>query len=157
MNLISKTLMIVIIASACCVVNAQSKKESEVYLKEAKQAISTSNAIYFESFVKDDPEIFKARYAKDGCILAPNSPKVCGPEAAEIFFRFGYNDLGLRNGKFTTIAVYGSGNEYVVEEGLYESYDGNGKLTDDGKFLVLWKRTSEGWKMFRDSFSSNRK
>jgi ketosteroid isomerase-like protein len=28
---------------------------------------------------------------------------------------------------------------------------------DEGKYLVLWKKTAKGWKMFRDSFSSNRK
>ena len=148
-----KLLVILLMTSACLVVKGQSGKAD---LQEARKAISASNAIYFESFVKNDPEIFKARYAKDACILAPNSPKVCGPAAAENFFKFAYEDLGLRNGKFTTTAVYGSGNEFVVEEGLYESFDGNGKLTDDGKFLVLWKKTSEGWKMFRDSFSSNR-
>jgi hypothetical protein len=25
----------------------------------------------------------------------------------------------------------------------------------NGKYLVLWKKTSEGWKMFRDSFSGD--
>jgi ketosteroid isomerase-like protein len=29
-------------------------------------------------------------------------------------------------------------------------------MFDDGKFLVLWKKTDKGWKMYRDSFSSNR-
>ena len=152
-----KLLVILAMTSACFVVKSQPGKGDKAELQEAIKAISASNAIYFESFVKNDPEIFKARYAKDACILAPNSPAVCGQGEAEKFFKFAYEDLGLRNGKFTTIAVYGSGNGFVIEEGLYESYDGTGKLTDDGKFLVLWKKTSEGWKMFRDSFSSNRK
>ena len=157
MNLIKGLLAILTMISACLAVNGQSRKANEAYLQEAMKEISASNAIYFESFVKNDPEIFKARYAKDACILAPNAPKACGADAAAVFFKFAYENLGLRNGKFTTTAVYGSGNEFVVEEGLYESYDGNGKLTDDGKFLVLWRKTTDGWKMFRDSFSSNRK
>ncbi|HMJ70876.1 MAG TPA: hypothetical protein VK508_18365 [Cyclobacteriaceae bacterium] len=125
-------------------------------LAEAKAAIAESNAIYFESFVKNDPSIFVARYAKDGCIMAPNSPAMCGPEAAAAFFKGGYETYGLRNGKFITTAIYGDGKEFVTEEGFWQSFDAAGKLFDDGKFLVLWKKTSEGWKMYRDSFSSNR-
>lgn len=125
-------------------------------LAEARKAIAESNAIYFESFVKNDASIFVNRYAKDGCILAPNTPMMCGPEAAAGFFKGAYNDFGLRNGKFITTAIYGDGKEYVTEEGLWQSFDASGKLFDDGKFLVLWKKTPEGWKMFRDSFSSNR-
>ncbi len=126
-------------------------------LEEAKKAIAASNAIYFQSFVKNDPSIFTKRYAKDACILAPNAPMACGRDAAADFFRTAYETYGLRNGKFITTAVYGDGKEYVTEEGLWQSMDATGKIFDDGKFLVLWKKTSEGWKMFRDSFSSNRK
>jgi ketosteroid isomerase-like protein len=88
--------------------------------------------------------------------MPPNSPALCGPDAAVKFFKLAYNDFGLRNGKFITTLVYGQGTEYVTEEGLWQSFDASGKLFDDGKFLVLWKKTPKGWKMFRDSFSSNR-
>jgi ketosteroid isomerase-like protein len=125
-------------------------------LKEAKEAIMQSNAIYFESFVKNDPDIFINRYAKDACIMAPGAPQACGTENAARFFRHAYDEYGLRNGKFITTAVYGDGKQYVTEEGLWQSFNAQGELFDDGKFLVLWKKTDEGWKMFRDSFSSNR-
>ncbi|MES1249162.1 MAG: hypothetical protein ABUL46_00685 [Chitinophaga rupis] len=61
----------------------------------------------------------------------------------------------MRDGKFITTAVYGEGDNYVTEEGIWQSFDEQHKLFDDGKFLVLWKKTPAGWKMFRDSFSSN--
>lgn len=126
-------------------------------LEDAKQAIAASNAIYFESFVKNDSSIFIDRYAKDACIMAPNSVQMCGPEAAAKFFRAAYDSYGMRNGKFITTAVYGDAKGFVTEEGLWQSFNAKGELFDDGKFLVLWKKTPEGWKMFRDSFSSNRK
>jgi ketosteroid isomerase-like protein len=125
-------------------------------LAEVRKTIAESNAVYFESFAKNDPSIFINRYAKDACILAPNNPIMCGPEAVANFFKVAYNDIGLRNGKFVTTAIYGEGKEFVTEEGLWQSFDAKGDLFDDGKFLVLWKKTPEGWKMFRDSFSSNR-
>jgi ketosteroid isomerase-like protein len=134
-----------------------STAKSTANLEEAKIAIAASNAIYFESFAKGDSSIFIDRYAEDCCIMAPEAPQLCGPIAPLEFFRIAYYGIGLRNGKFTTTAVYGDGVEYVTEEGLWESFDANGVRFDNGKFLVLWKKTAKGWKMYRDSFSSNNK
>jgi ketosteroid isomerase-like protein len=138
--------------SACRLENGN---DSAKALEQAKRAIEESNAIYFDSFVKNDSTIFIARYAEDACIMAPNAVKMCGQKAAADFFKVAYQQIGLRNGKFITTAVYGQGPEFVTEEGLWQSFDEQGKLFDDGKFLVLWKKTNAGWKMFRDSFSSN--
>lgn len=124
-------------------------------LEEAKKAIAVSNAIYFESFVENDSSIFIDRYARDACIMAPDAPQACGHEEAAKFFRAAYDDYGLRGGKFITTAVYGDGVEYATEEGTWQSLNEKGELFDNGKFLVLWKKTPGGWKMFRDSFSSN--
>jgi ketosteroid isomerase-like protein len=152
-----KLLLLAALAFVYFFVNSQPKKTNEnTLLEEAKKAIAASNAIYFESFVKNDASIFVERYAEDACIMAPNAPAMCGREAASAFFKTAYEEFGLKNGKFITTAVYGDGKEYVTEEGLWQSFNGGGDLIDDGKFLVLWKKTSTGWKMFRDSFSSNR-
>ena len=56
----------------------------------------------------------------------------------------------------STARLFGVSDDYVAEVGLWQSFDANNVLMDDGKFLVLWKKTPKGWKMFRDSFSSNR-
>ncbi|TDX02021.1 YybH family protein [Dinghuibacter silviterrae] len=124
-------------------------------LDEAKQAIAASNAIYFHSFARNDSSIFIDRYADDCRIMAPGSPALDGHEGAAGFFRIAYDKIGLRDGQFITTAVYGDGKEYVTEEGLWKSYDAHHLLFDHGKFLVLWKKTPKGWKMFRDSFSSD--
>ncbi len=126
-------------------------------LEEATKAIAESNAVYFTSFEKNDSSIFVNRYAKDACIMAPFAPQACGPEEAEKFFKMAYDQYGLRGGKFITTAIYGSGDGYVTEEGFWQSVNEKGEMFDDGKFLVLWKKTENGWKMFRDSFSSNHK
>lgn len=152
---LSPTLLLFTITLSAIAAHAQTTSRSS--LGEAKKAIAESNAIYFQAFVKNDSSIFINRYADDGCILVPNAPALCGPDAALKFFRMAYHDIGLRNGKFITKEVYGISEDFVVEEGLWQSFDANNKLFDDGKFLVLWKKTPKGWKMFRDSFSSNGK
>lgn len=135
--------------------NAQQKSKNPD-LAEAKKAIAESNRVYFQAFVKNDPAIFINRYAKDCWIMPPNAPAMQGADAPLKFFKIAYDKIGLRNGKFITLDVFGDGAHYVTEVGLWKSYDANNKLFDEGKFLVLWKKTPAGWKMFRDSFSSNR-
>ena len=124
-------------------------------IEEAKKAIAASNALYFESFEKNDSSIFINSYAEDACIMGPNAPAVCGRVGAAKFFRAAYDRYGLRSGKFITTAVYGDGEGYVTEEGVWQSVNANGVLFDKGKFLVLWRKTPGGWKMFRDSFSAD--
>src|SRR6187402_34353 len=130
--------------------NTTDQSAENANLKEAKKAIAESNDIYFQAFVKNDSSIFINRYAEDCCIMGPNAPAMCGANAPLEFFKMAYNDFGLRNGKFITQEVFGVGDEYVAEVGLWQSFDANNTLTDDGKFLVLWKKTPKGWKMFRD-------
>jgi ketosteroid isomerase-like protein len=146
------TLLLMLMLS---VTGAMSQSKSE--LEEAKLAIAKSNAIYFDAFVKNDSSIFINRYAEDCCIMAPNAPAMCGKNVPLEFFKVAYNQIGLRGGKFITQEVFGAGDGYVAEVGLWQSFNKEGRLFDDGKFLVLWKKTPKGWKMFRDSFSSNHK
>lgn len=137
-----------------CKCNAQQSKDKSD-LEEAKMAIAKSNEIYFQAFVKGDSSIFIDRYAKDCSIMPPNTSAMCGKNGPIDFFRMAYYQIGLRNGKFITTALYGDGKEFVTEEGIWQSFDTNNNMFDNGKYLVLWKKTQDGWKMFRDSFSSN--
>ena len=135
--------------------NSNTKVNADSNMEEAKKAIAASNAVYFESFVKNDSSIFIERYAKDACIMAPGAPKACGHKEVAKFFRSAYNEYGLRNGKFITAELYGDALEFVTEEGVWQSFNAKGEMFDNGKYLVLWKKTPDGWKMFRDSFSSS--
>jgi ketosteroid isomerase-like protein len=142
---------------ACLFYGCNSRQAAEKSdLDQAKKAISESNAIYFQAFAKDDSSIFINRYAKDCWIMPPNAPALRGADAPLRFFKTAYTKLGLRNGKFITLDVFGEGKEFVTEVGLWQSFDAHQTLFDNGKFEVLWKKTPDGWKMFRDSFSSDR-
>src|SRR6478735_1118274 len=110
----------------CCCNTEQPKSNSN--LEEAKKASAESNDIYFQAFVKNDSSIFIDRYAEDCCIMGPNAPAMCGTNAPLEFFKMAYHDFGLRNGKFITQEVFGLGDEYVAEVGLWQSFDANNVL-----------------------------
>jgi ketosteroid isomerase-like protein len=137
--------------------NGRAQQPVNASLEEAKKAIAASNGIFFQAFVNGDSSVFIDRYAKDCWIMPAGAPALCGVDAPLEFFKQAYNTFGVRNGKFITIDVFGDGVEFVTEVGFWQLFGANNKPLDDGKFLVLWKKTTDGWKMFRDSFSSNRR
>jgi ketosteroid isomerase-like protein len=124
-------------------------------LTEARKAIAESNDQYFLAFEKNDPSLFVNRYAEDCWIMLPNAPALCGPTAAKDFLQGGYQ-FGIRNGKLITDDVYGVSENVVAEVGFYKLYNISNIEFDDGKFIVLWKKTAQGWKMWRESFNSSR-
>ncbi len=123
-------------------------------LPAVKKTIEATNAIYFNLFTKNDGAIVSL-YTEDACLLVPNGPPICGREALKKDFEDTFAAGRVKGVKFTTKDVYGDGKEYVTEEGTWQVFDLGGKLLDDGKYLKLWRRTKEGWKIFRDLFNSN--
>jgi ketosteroid isomerase-like protein len=143
-----KSILSLLLLTAVCITRAQSKTDQK--LEEAKKAIAASNAIFSDLANKDDGSIL-SRYTDDACLLPPNAAPVCGRDNILHFFKGGPKVHSI----FRIQQVYGDGSEFVTEESYYEMFDMNNKKLDDGKVLVIWKKTKEGWKMYRDMFSSN--
>jgi hypothetical protein len=43
----------------------------------------------------------------------------------------------------------------ATEVGAYELKGKGGKVLDHGKYIVVWRREGERWKLLRDMFSTN--
>jgi ketosteroid isomerase-like protein len=117
-------------------------------------AISMVNSVYGEAYIKGDSALFLSCYSEDASILPANSPSLSGSANILAFFKFGYK-MGVRNIVFTTAGLFGLTKQFVTEQGNYEMFDANSRSIGKGKYLVLWKRTPAGWKMFRDMFNSD--
>ena len=147
--------VLMILLSFSCL-DCRAQQSTNTSLEEAKREIAASNDLYFQAFTKGDSSLFIDRYAKDCWIMPPNAPALCGADAPRDFFTGAYHKFGHIKGKFTTVDVFGDAVEVVTEVGFWQIFDAGNKLLDNGKYLVLWKKTPDGWKMFRDSFSSDR-
>lgn len=132
--------------------NAQNKVSKN--LQAAKKAIAAANLIYFDLYRKNDGSIL-GLYTKDACLMPPNAPAICGTEALAKDFKDTYAVGTVKGGKFTTTEIYGDAIEFVTEEGLWQVLGADGQSIDEGKYLKLWKKTKDGWKILRDSFNSN--
>lgn len=123
-------------------------------LDSVKAAIAASNKMYSDAFVKADSAMFIDRYTSDAMLLAPNMPAMNGKDAIAGFYKAALTQMGVKNISLVTTDVYGEG-DYATEQGTYELFGADNKSMDKGKFLVLWKKTDAGWKMYRDCFNSD--
>ncbi|QEC67049.1 DUF4440 domain-containing protein [Panacibacter ginsenosidivorans] len=156
-SFLSLLVIITFLATGCNTASENKPAEAIVAsafnLDSVKAAIVSSNQLFADAFVKGDSTLLIDRYAPDACLLPADMHTLCGHQAIATFYRGAY-DMGVRNVKLNTTQLYGEG-EYVTEEGTYEIFAAENKSMDKGKFLVLWKKTDAGWKMFRDIFNSD--
>ncbi len=61
--------------------------------------------------------------------------------------------MGISAFKLDAKEVY-KGDEAVTEVGVYEMGDGK-KTIDKGKYIVVWKKDGDTWKLFRDIWNSD--
>lgn len=95
-----------------------------------------------------------ADYTDDAQILAPQHPAVRGKDAIVAFYKANIDKyLGFENDS-TWSLVRG---DVAIEQGVYGVRNVRvGENVESGKYIRIWKRTSNGtWKLFRDMYSSD--
>jgi ketosteroid isomerase-like protein len=96
-------------------------------------------------------------YADDGVLMPPNQPRIAGKEGIRAFFAgmWVINPTMVLN---TTQVVTSDAGDVAIEEGTFalEYRGADGKpINDTGKYLVIWKRTGNDWKVVRDIFNTD--
>jgi len=92
-----------------------------------------------------------AHYTDDAQILPPRHPLIEGKAAIAAFFEANI-DKYIGFGNETTWSVVRG--DVGVEQGIYKVRNVRvGQDVETGKYLRIWKRTNDGWKLYRDMFS----
>ena len=101
-----------------------------------------------EAFISGDSSLYVKTYTSDGCVLAPNAPTLCGQRGLVQFYK-NTRKAGIRDAVFTSLGLYGQTKEYVTEQGIFEVFDADEHSLAKGKLLNIWKKTDQGWRLFR--------
>jgi hypothetical protein len=94
---------------------------------------------------------------KDGI---PDPEAGCGVavgDAADFTSNSLLSSLGVKDAELKTVELLGTG-DTITELGEYRmklQTEGQRSMEDKGKYIVVWKKTSDGWKLHRDMWSSN--
>ena len=121
-------------------------------VEEAKAGIAKANAKWEAAAKAGDGAAIAALYTNDAIILPPGRPLVTGRASAEQFFggmlKSGVKSIGLH-----TDNVERAG-DYAIETGtatITVQPEGKEAQTSNGKYVVVWKRQSDGsWQLHRD-------
>lgn len=115
--------------------------------------IEAVNDSFEQAWRQGDAEGLTALYTSDAMLMPPNSPTLTGTEAIRglwsSFIGSGAGTIELTTGEVV-------GDEAMAHEiGTWVIRDSTGASVDNGKYIVIWKHTPEGWKFHRDMWSSD--
>ena len=123
---------------------------------EARKAIDANNRRFSEGFRKGDASITASIYAGDAVVFPPDAPVVEGKGAIEEFWR-PVMASGVQEAELPTIELSRSG-DYAHERGtgiLRVRPPGGTPAEQKIKFVVMWKRTADGWKNMWDIWNAS--
>jgi len=124
--------------------------------EKVREAIEKANLKFAEGLRKGDAAGVAALYTEDAVLLPPNCEMVRGRQGIKEFWGAAIQ-MGVKNGVLTTVEVSGSGDMFH-EMGKYTlkiEPKGQKPIEDKGKYIVVWKRTADGWKIHRDIWNSS--
>jgi len=110
--------------------------------------IGKIEAQYKAALITGDSALFLECYTHDACVLAPNTPTLCGQRGISQFYK-GTRAAGIRDAVFNSLGLFGQTPEYVTQQGAIEVFDAVQHSRGRGKVLIIWKKTDEGWRIFR--------
>ncbi len=122
-----------------------------------QQAVQDTNREWMEAIKRGDPASLAALYTEDATLLPPNSEAIRGRQGIEAFFKAGIQ-MGISEATLETVDVEYLG-DVAYEVGAYTMKiepEGGQATTDQGKYVVVWKREGDGpWKLAVDMWNTN--
>ncbi|HEX8634979.1 MAG TPA: DUF4440 domain-containing protein [Pyrinomonadaceae bacterium] len=127
-------------------------------MEEVREAIKRTNLKFAELFKHGDAAGVAALYTPDARLMPPDAPLMRGAEAITAFWQ-GAMNLGIKEATLETMEVETSGGDLATEIGQFtlsmQAPGGGVRAAQTGKYIVLWKRQGDTWKLHADIWNAN--
>jgi len=121
-------------------------------MAEVRDEITEAYRAFEENFFKGDADALSLIYTDDAELLVPEAPPIKGRKAIVQAWR-GIVGSGGNRVRVEVREVQDSG-DWAFEVGSFTVTAPDGALLNAGKYIVVWKRQSNGaWKVHRDIFN----
>lgn len=115
-------------------------------------AIEGTNAQFVKAANSGDTARVASLYTEDAVLLAPNAPMARGRQEIKAFFDGMVAQMGLPKLQLITKQVEEHG-DTAWEVGVYTmTLQG---VSDEGKYIVVWKRQGDDWKLAADIWNTD--
>lgn len=118
-----------------------------------KAQIDKANAAFTAALAKGDAAALAGMYTSDAQVLPPNSEVVRGADAIQKVWQSAI-EMGAKSMKLESTEVEAHGT-MAHEVGSYAVHGADGKELDRGKYVVIWKREQNAWKLHRDIWNTS--
>lgn len=124
-------------------------------MSNIEDAISAGNGVLIGGLQTGDAAACAAAYTTDAHLMFQHTPTVTGHDAIQAFWQ-GVIGMGAKDATLVTDELLDCG-DTQVDRGRYTLTLGSdgGDVTDEGKYVVVWKQEGGAWKIHWDSFSSD--
>lgn len=117
--------------------------------------IEAANQQFIAALAAGNSTGIAALYTEEGQVFPPASPVISGRQAIAGFWQ-GAIGAGVKGATLKTTEAEGHG-DTAHEVGEYRMLAADGSEIDAGKYIVVWKKVDEQWKLHRDIWNTNRK
>lgn len=123
----------------------------------AASRIRQASARLAAAEARRDVEAAVAFFSRDAIVHPPGAPAIVGREGVRKFYEQGFTLPFVSFTSTTSHVEVARGGDMAVETGVNRFVFGgpSGDITDVGKYLVLWRREGEEWRVAALSFSSD--
>jgi ketosteroid isomerase-like protein len=106
-----------------------------------------------DAFARKDGTAIGLLYAEDAQAMPPGAVEIEGRAAIEAMWK-GMLSLPLSGLELKTSEI-GGGVETAWQAGHYRLMQNDGSVADAGKYVVIWKESEGGWKIYRGIWNSD--
>ncbi len=121
---------------------------------QADAAIRAGSQQWAAAWNAGDAAALAALYAADAVVMAPGSEPAEGLKAIEEHYRSSLEEAAGSENKIKTLEVMAAG-DWAVEVGSFVTNAADGSHLDHGRYIALWKKVDNKWKLYRDMWNSS--
>jgi len=157
MSRIERVLCAAAVALALPLTACSSQPAEQSQPASDEQAIRKINSHWLELIRSRDAAGVAGLYAPNGALMPPNSPAALGTEAIQKGWQGMFDMPGFAlTFEPDEIVVSGSG-DLAYDRGTYKfaAAPASGPVTEDGKYVVVWRKLDGQWRAVADIFNSN--
>ena len=121
-----------------------------------RKLIEANNERFIAAFNRGDAAAVGGMYTSDARLFPPNSQRIDGRQGIQSFWQ-GLINVGAKVVRLETVHVESRG-DIAYEVGNYTltiPQANKQAITDEGKYVVVWKRQGRSWRLAADIWNSS--